>query len=391
MRQVVPHSSPASLAGPALMPDGRIADVLITLRDGSIASVERATAAGVAAAELRTAGVIAPGFLDLQLNGGWGCDFTIDPAAIAQVAERLPQTGVTGFLPTCITSPLESYAGWLETAQAVSAAVNEGGDAAQVLGVHLEGVYFSPQKAGAHNPALLRAIDVDEILTLYAISPLVKVVTLAPELEGAHEAIRALKARGILVSAGHSNATFAQAQAALAAGIGWGTHLFNAMHDLRHREPGLAAALLLSSLPVGIIVDGVHLHPAIVQMVYRLKGAAGITLVTDAMAAMGMPPGVYNLGGYEVQVDGHSARLPSGTLAGSILTMDGAVRHLIAQSGCSLAEALTMASRTPADLLGLPAKGRITPGADADLVLLDADLRVETTFIAGQVAWSRPA
>jgi N-acetylglucosamine-6-phosphate deacetylase len=381
-------AAPSTLAGPTLLPDGRIAEALISLQAGRIANVQVDPPAD-ANAELRLAnGVIAPGFLDLQLNGGFGCDFTIDPGSIVHVAQRLPHTGVTGFLPTCITSPIEGYGAWLAAAQAAADVVN-GEPAAQVLGVHLEGVYFSPQKAGAHNPELLRPINVDEILTQYAATPLVRIVTLAPELEGADEAIRALHARGILVSAGHSNATFDQATHALAAGIGWGTHLFNAMHDLRHREPGIAAALLLAPLPVGLIADGVHLHPAIVQMVYRIKGAAGITLVTDAMAAMGNPPGRYNLGGYEVNVDGHSARLPNGTLAGSILTMDGAVRHLIAQSGCTPAEALTMASRTPADLLGLSSKGRIAAGADADLVLLDSDLHVQQTLIGGRIAWSR--
>lgn len=385
------NAEPTTLAGPTLLADGTIAPALITLRDGRIANVDtQATPATLAAADLvaNSAGVIAPGLIDLQLNGGWGCDFTIDPDAIAHVAERLPQTGVTGFLPTCITSPIEEYAGWLQTAGVVAKALTSGGPAAQVLGVHLEGVYFSPQRAGAHNPAFLRPIDVDEILTHYAASPLVRIVTLAPELEHAPDAIRALRARGVIVSAGHSNATFAQAQRAIEAGIGWGTHLFNAMHELRQREPGVAAALLLSPLPVGIIADSVHLHPAVVQLIYRLKGAAGITLVTDAMAAMGMPPGTYNLGGYEVNVDAHSAHLPSGTLAGSILTMDGAVRHLIEQSGCTLAEALTMASRTPAELLKLPNKGRIAPGADADLVLLTPSLHVQATIIAGRVAWS---
>jgi N-acetylglucosamine-6-phosphate deacetylase len=214
-------------------------------------------------------------------------------------------------------------------------------------------------------------------------------VTLAPELPGALDAVRALDERGIIVSAGHSNATFAEAQQAIAAGIRWGTHLFNAMHDLRHREPGLPAALLLSAVPIGLIVDGVHLHPAVVQLVYRLKGAGGITLVTDAMAAMGNAPGSYNLGGYTVNVDDTSARLPGGTLAGSILTMDGAVRNMLAQTGCTVAEALRMASSTPAALLGLEQKGRIAPGCDADLVLLDGGLRVQATLVRGELAYRR--
>ena len=371
-----------TVSGPTLSADGVIRPMTITVRDGRIADLR--TGLDPAAA-LTTEGVIAPGFIDLQLNGGYGCDFTIDPATIAHVSARLPETGVTGFVPTCITSPIESYAGWLEGAGEASHAAR----GAQALGFHLEGVYFSHQKMGAHNPAYMRAVDVDEILTRYAASPSVRIVTLAAELPGALDAIRALKARGVIVSMGHSNATFAEAQAAIDAGIGWGTHLFNAMRDLKHREPGIAAALLLSDVPVGMIVDSVHLHPAIVQMAYRLKGAAGITLVTDAMAAMGMPQGVFNLGGYSVIVDAEGAHLENGTIAGSVLTMDGAVRALLAQSGCTLAEALTMASRTPADLLGLAHKGRIAQGADADLVLLDANVHVQATLVRGEVVYTK--
>jgi N-acetylglucosamine-6-phosphate deacetylase len=374
-----------TLSGPTLLPGGDIAPAIVILDGETIRDV---TPGLDARAGLTTGGVIAPGFIDLQVNGAYGCDFTVDPASIAPVAARLPETGVTGFLPTCITSPIESYAGWLDAAhQAALDARSE--RCARVLGVHLEGVYFSPHKAGAHNPALLRPVDVEEILARYARHPSVRVVTLAPELPGALDAIRALVERGIIVSAGHSNATYAEAEQAIAAGIRWGTHLFNAMHDLRHREPGLPAALLLSDIPVGLIVDGVHLHPAVVKLVYRLKGAGGITLVTDAMAAMGNAPGTYNLGGYAVNVDEVSARLPNGTLAGSILTMDGAVRNVIVQSGCTLAEALRMASASPAALLGLEQQGRIAPGCDADLVLLDGALHVQATLVRGEIVYRR--
>lgn len=369
------------LSGPTLLADGLIRPMTVTVRDGRIADLRPGLNP---AADLTTEGVIAPGFIDLQLNGGYGCDFSVDPSTIAHVATRLPATGVTGFVPTCITSPIESYTGWLEAADE-AARVGQG---AAALGFHLEGVYFSPHKMGAHNPVYMRPVDVDEILTRYVAGPSVRIVTLAPELPGALEAIRALKARGIIVSMGHSNATFAEAQAAIEAGVGWGTHLFNAMRDLKHREPGIAAALLLSDIPVGLIVDGVHLHPAIVQMAYRLKGASRITLVTDAMAAMGMPAGVFNLGGYAVIVDEQGAHLESGTIAGSVLTMDGAVRTLIAQSGCTVAEALTMAARTPADLLGLPNKGRIAQGADADIVVLDPSLHVQATLARGELLFA---
>lgn len=367
-----------TLSGPTLLPDREIRDMTVAVRDGHIVALRPGLDSS---ADLQTDGVIAPGFIDLQLNGAYGCDFTVDPTTIPHVAARLPQTGVTGFVPTCISSPIEAYSGWLEAADEAARAAQ----GAQALGFHLEGVYFSTHKMGAHNPEYMRPVDVDEILTRYAAGPSVRIVTLAPELPGALDAIRALKARGVIVSMGHSNATFDEAQAAIDAGIGWGTHLFNAMRDFKQREPGIAAALLLSDVPVGMIVDGIHLHPAIVRMAWRLKGAKGITLVTDAMAAMGMPPGVFNLGGYSVIVDEHAARLENGTLAGSILTMDGAVRALIEQSGCTIAEALIMASRTPADLLGLAHKGRIAQGADADIVLLDPALHVEATLVRGEV------
>ena len=367
-----------TLSGPTLLPDGTIRDATLTLHDGKIASLHAGLEPGT---DLVTRGVIAPGFVDLQVNGGFGCDFTQDPSSICLVSERLPRTGVTAYLPTCVTSPIEGYAGWLESA-AEAAAASYG---AQVAGFHLEGVYFSPHRTGAHNPALMRPIDVHEIVTRYANHPMVRIVTLAPELPHALDAIAALVHCGVIVSAGHSNATWDEAQRAIEAGIGWGTHLFNAMHELRHREPGLPLALLLSQVPVGLIADGVHLHPAIIQLALRLKGAAGITLVTDAMAAMGNPPGVYNLGGFDVHVDEHAARLATGTLAGSILTMDAAVRYLVDQCGCSIADALIMASRTPADLLRLHNKGRLVVGADADIVVLDESLHVAATLVAGEV------
>ncbi|MBA3943326.1 MAG: amidohydrolase family protein, partial [Herpetosiphonaceae bacterium] len=214
-------------------------------------------------------------------------------------------------------------------------------------------------------------------------------VTLAPELPGALAAIPALTAKGIVVSAGHSDATFAEAEAGHGVGIRWGTHLFNAMHPLHHREPGLAAHLLLAALPCGIIVDGVHVHPAMVRLALRTKGVDGLTLVSDAMAAMGMPPGTYPLADRTVFVDTTSARLADGTLAGSILTMDQAVRNMQSFTGCSLAEALQMASTVPARLLGLAQKGVLAPGNDADIVVLDHAQVVTHTFVAGRLVFER--
>ena len=368
------------MAGRALLPDG-FAEATIQVSDERIASITR----GIdSQADLRPPGWITPGWIDLQVNGAFGFDFTSDSATAAEVGARLPSTGVTAFLPTLITSPLAAYAPRLRDLE--RAAKESHG--AEILGAHLEGPYLSPARAGAHNPAYLRTPDVNE-LEAWAGSPRVRIVTLAPELPGALDLVQRLRARGIIISAGHSAASHAQALAGFRAGMTWGTHLFNAMPPFNHREPGLIGALLSSEVPCGLIVDGVHVHPAAVKTAYRAKGARGITLVTDAMAAMGMRPGRYPLGDREVMVNATSARLADGTLAGSTLQMDAAIRNVIDYTGCSLAEAVTMASATPARVLGLERKGCIAPGNDADLVVLDESLRVEMTIARGAVVYAR--
>lgn len=375
--------STLKLSGPTLHTSGQIIPSSLILKNGRIVSINKGESAD---ADLTTTGVIAPGFIDLQVNGAYGYDFTDSPQSIASVADRLPETGVTAFLPTRITSALETYVDWLHAAQ--SATRHKSG--ARVLGIHLEGPYFNILKKGAHNPALIRSQLPVGDLACYVPSPLVKIVTLAPEVPGAHEVIGILRSRGIIVSAGHSNATFAQAEEGFAAGINWGTHLFNAMSDFKHRDPGLPGALLTSAICCGLIADGIHVHPAALRLAWLAKGAGGITLVSDCMAAMGMPPGTYRLGtAGDVTVDETTARLADGTLAGSIATMDHCLRTMIEASRCSLADGLLMAATTPADLLGLPNKGRIAVDCDADLVLLDETQHVQATIVAGEVAYQR--
>lgn len=376
MRQIV-ISGPAVVASDDPFATVQIAEVAIHVTGGVITRVASRLDPG--ADVVVTDGVIAPGFVELQINGAYGVDFTTDAATIAEAGARLPACGVTAFVPTIITSPFDSYARRLAEAR-VAVRAERG---AEVLGVHLEGPYLSPRRAGAHDPSLLRAIDVDEILA-WAAPDIVRIVTLAPELPGAAAAITALRGRGILVSAGHSNATYEEAMAAFDTGIAWGTHLYNAMSPLGHREPGLMGALLAGPVPVGVIADGVHSHPAMVRVAYRCKGAHGIAIVTDAMEAMGMAPGTYRLAGRSVIVDGHTARLADGTLAGSILTMDAGVRNMVDFTGCSRCEALTMVSATPARILGLARKGRIAAGCDADLAILDSNGRVTETWARGE-------
>jgi N-acetylglucosamine-6-phosphate deacetylase len=365
------------LSGPVLLPDAQIVDATVRIEGGQIAAVTRGADP---AADFTTRGVIAPGMIDLQLNGGWGHDFTSDGRTVAAVAARLPATGVTSFVPTVITSPWALY----EQRLAEIAAASREARGAQVLGVHLEGPFLNPNCSGAHDPALLRPIDLAAFAG-WIDHPLVRIVTLAPELPAALDAIRLLVGKDIVASAGHSDATFEQAQAGFAAGITWGTHLFNAMHELGHREPGLSGALLQAPVAVGLIADGIHIHPSVVQLAVEVKGPQQITLVTDAMAAMGMPPGSYQLAGRTVIVDEAAARLPDGTLAGSTLTMAQAVQNTVAFSGCTLAEALSMATATPANVLGLARKGRLVPGCDADLVVFDETFAVTHTFVGGQL------
>jgi N-acetylglucosamine-6-phosphate deacetylase len=214
---------------------------------------------------------------------------------------------------------------------------------------------------------------------------------MAPELPGALDVTQTLVERGVVVSAGHSNATFAEAQAGIEAGIRYGTHLFNAMPGLHHREPGLIGALLSDSrVTVGLIPDGIHVHPAVVKLAWQALRSERLNLVTDATASLGMPPGRYRIGPQEVFVDETSARLADGTLAGSILSLDAALQNLMSFAGCSLEEALPTITSTPAELLGLSdQRGRLGPGLAADLVLLTADLDVAMTIVNGKVVYAQ--
>lgn len=330
--------------------------------------------------------IAAPGFIELQINGAFGDDFTDDPTSIWRVAEQLPRYGVTSFLPTIITSPLEKI---VTARQVVTQGRPDGFQGATPLGLHVEGPFLNPHKKGAHNPKFLRLPDV-EVVSGWTPESGVLLVTLAPELPGALEIIVALSNRGILVSEGHSTATYDQAEAGFDAGARYGTHLFNAMPALAHRDPGLPGALLTDErVTVGFIADGVHTHPSVIKLVWQALGSQRLNLVSDAMAALGMPAGKHLLGDFEVTVDATSCRLADGTLAGSILSLDQALRNLIAFAGCSLLEALPAVTTTAARAVGLDSeRGQIAPGFVGDLVLLTRDLRVVTTIVNGDIAYS---
>ncbi len=368
-----------AFAGRILAQDG--------VRQGSVA-VEGGRIAAIGAGTSgtsRPAAWIAPGFIDLQVNGAFGVDLATEPERVGELAARLPATGVTGFLPTLISAPAERFERWAANIQ--SANLPPG--AARVLGLHLECPFLSPERPGAHDASIIRAADDGCFQRMLALSGL-RLVTIAPERGDGLARIARLAAGGVAVSLGHTAADHDQMRAGFDAGARLVTHVFNAMTGFDHRRPGaLGAALVDPRAVLGLIADGVHGHPAAVELAVRAAGPARIALVTDAMAAAGMGPGRAELAGRPVEVDETSARLSDGTLAGSILTLDRAVRNMAVWSRLGAEAALRMATEVPARALGLAAGGGLAVGAAADLVLLDDELQVIATYVAGQLAWER--
>lgn len=333
-------------------------------------------------------GLLAPGFVDLQVNGYFGTEFsTADAAGWATVAGRLPETGTTAFLPTIITAPLAELAGSLRRAAALIPGLPPG---AKALGMHVEGPFISPRRKGAHNEEWITDPTPDAIGELLAAGAgQLRVVTLAPERPGAVAAITRLTQAGVLVSVGHSDATAAQVAAAADAGARLVTHLFNAQSPLRHREPGVPGqALADGRLTSGLIADLHHVAGQVCRIAFT-AAPGRIFLVTDAAACAGMPPGRYLLGNRPIELppgDGVPPVRVDGTLAGSALRMDVAVANMVS-SGAPLADAVTAATRIPADLIGRADLGRIAPGAAADLVWLDGDLRARATWVNGDMVY----
>lgn len=293
------------------------------------------------------------GMVEVQTNGGWGHDFTADPKTIWDVGHRLPETGVGTFLPTIVSAPYETVHAAIDV---LKEGPPPGYSGARVIGLHVEGPWISPEWKGAHNPAHLRAPDIG-VARDWAASGMVRMVTMAPELEGAFDVASFLAGAGIVVSAGHSGADFETASNALAGPWQSVTHLFNQMSPFHHRSPGMVGAALLSKRPCGLIADGIHNDPAAVRLAWNALGPDRVVLITDAMAAAGMGKGSYRLGDHQVEVSEEGPRSAPQTLAGSTLKMDQAVANLAAWTAATDEQALACASVNPARLIGLEPEG----------------------------------
>jgi N-acetylglucosamine-6-phosphate deacetylase len=363
-----------------MLPSGLRDDVCVVIDGADIRAVSSSPPADVRRIDLGGR-MLLPGFIDVQVNGGGGALFNDSPAVetIATIAAAHRRFGTTGLLPTLISDDLSVVeAGIAATDAAIEAGV------LGVLGIHIEGPFLSPARHGIHLTSKLRPLE-DDLVDLLASARRGKtVVTLAPERASPAQIAR-LREAGVIVSAGHSDADYATVRAAIDAGLTGFTHLFNAMSQLANRAPGMVGAALEDDATyAGVIVDGLHLHPATLRVAIRAKGADHLMLVTDAMPSVGSDAGEFMLQGRRITRDGDMLKSDDGVLAGSTLTMAAAVANMIAQGRVTLRQAVAMATATPAAFLGLGgARGAIAAGFAADLVLIDDAFTVRETWIAG--------
>ncbi len=378
----------------------RIAQPLLLVEDGHVSEVSSRSARqipqGVRLVDFGDA-VLGPGFVDIHIHGGAGHDVMETDASALPVIERLLAAhGVTGYFPTTVTAPVDQTLSALDRlATAMERAAIEQAEAgkgatdqrAQPLGIHLEGPFLSHIRRGVHPPGNLLPPTLAMFDRFWqAARGHIRMMTIAPELEGAPEVIAEAARRGVCVSLGHSDADLKAARAGIAAGARHATHAFNAMRPLDHREPGIVGAMLTDSrLSADIIADGVHLDPVIVELFLKAKGPDAAVLITDATAATGMPDGRYRLGTIEVEVKGGKC-LAGGKLAGSVLTMDRAIRNVMQFAHSDLQQALRLATVNPARVVGLHNRGRLEAGSVADIAVLSPSGEVRNTIVHGVIS-----
>ncbi len=373
---------------------GILSDVAVVIGDGLIQSIALATQVqNTVADEVLSFPAnyhLVAGFIDLHVHGVGGCDvMDATPHALQSMSKMLAAEGTTGFLATTMTAKVDEIEKALVTVRDFMSAKQEVNGAA-ILGVHLEGPFISPKKVGAQRIDQTLAPDILILEHWQKVAEsVIKVVTLAPELSNSVGFIRYLKQKNIIAALGHTDATYAETLTAISEGLSYVTHLFNAMRGIHQREPGAVTAALLSEhVATELIVDGIHIHPAIVQLILKLKSKEKMLLVTDAMRAKCLGDGTYDLGGQNVIVKEGVATLADGTLAGSTLKMPAAIQNIVRFTQCSLFDAFKMASENPAKVLGIfDRKGSITVGKEADLVVLDEHFAVVLTVCRGKVVY----
>ena len=336
--------------------------------------------------------IVTPGFLDAHTHGGGGFNLhTDDPAEIAAFAAWAPSTGLTSFLVAVVGAPDALPEPQI---RAAVAACEQQGAGAEPVGVFLEGPYINVARRGAHLASWLRPPDLDEVNHLLELTAgHLRLITVAPELPGAPPVIRRLVEAGATVSIGPSDATYEQTLEAIRLGVTHMTHCCNAMRPLYHRDPGPLAAVALAPQVMGeLIADGVHVHPAMAAIVEKIFGPERLVVITDAQAAAGKEGATFEFAGQPLHVERGAARLADGAIAGSVLTMDQALRNALRMMGVSLSEAVGMLTLNPARAIHLDErKGRLRPGYDADLLLFSSDLTLQATFCRGQLAYASDA
>jgi len=374
------------LSGPPLALPGGPVRTAVLIRDGRIVALGEPPADEPEVMHLPDEGLLAPGLVETHIHGALGRDVMEGtPEALDTVSRFLVRHGVTTWLPTTLACPAPDLARVLD---AIATRMRDPAqDAARVAGAHLESNFLSPRHVGAQPPEFL-APPADPVLgeVLARHGEAIRIVTLAPELPGALELTSRLVGMGIVVSVGHTDATLEQVRAAVAHGATRVTHLCNAQRGLHHREPGVVGAgLAIDALTCEVIADGIHVHPLVLDIVARCKGDTGTALVSDALPGTGLAPGLHAFGDRQVLIRDGVARLPDGTIAGSILTLDRALRHARDWMRLDAVAAIRMASETPARSAGLTDIGSIEPGKRADLVWFTDDLHVRATWMDGQL------
>ncbi|MDP5210605.1 N-acetylglucosamine-6-phosphate deacetylase, partial [Microbulbifer sp. 2205BS26-8] len=363
-----------------------LADHCLRIEDGRIADITDTLGGELPLIELPGATLV-PGMIDLHIHGREGCDvMDATPEALDTISCSLAHHGVTGFLATTVTSSWEETLAAMDNLGRAALTTQPG---AQVLGGYSEGLFFACKHKGAHNEHYFLTPSRERIdALLKAAHGQLKVLALAPEIEGATEIIPYLTEKGVKVMLGHTDADYEQTIAALGAGACGGVHVFNGMRGIHHRDPGCTGAVLMEDVNVEVIADGVHLHPAILQMICKLKEPGKITLISDCINAGGLTDGRYMLGKMEVDLKQGIARTNSGSLAGSTLTLERAVANLHRLAGIDFRDAVHMASLSPAKFLGIDDRtGSIACGKDADIAVLDGNGNVRATLYRGELIY----